>query len=194
MIKKIKKYSSSNKKQIYIKTAILALLLVVAVILYADLKLAQDVIFISMENEKKNHAQEVCETMGKIDNQANFFLEKVDEIRRQKNYPSKDQKKEIIIELRKIESNIRSEEISYFGFYGNDLSIKFFSKNNRTEADRLFSQIKNLPVYGYRAVESMEDLLKSNYPSNGQLDVSEIGFSELKAKIKSIRNETAICQ
>jgi len=193
MIQKIKSYILNNKKLLYEKAVIIALILAVAAILYANLKLAQGMIFTATENEKEAHAQKVCETMNKIDNQTDFFLGKTGEIRNQKSHLSKNQKKEIIRELRIIEGNIRSEELSYFEFYDNDFSIKFFSKNNDTESDKLFSQITNLPVYGYRAVESMEDLLKSDYPSNGQLDVSEIGFSLLKERINSIKNKTAIC-
>lgn len=194
MVQRIKSLILDNKKIICKKALILALFLAVIAIFYADLKLARDVIFAATDNEKQIHAQEACETINKIDTQADFFLSKIGEIRNQKSYLSKSQKKEILRELRIIESDVRSEEISYFEFFSNDLSLKFFSKNNSTESDMLFSQIANLPVYGHRAVESMEDLLKSNYPSNGQLDISEIEFSLLKEKINSIRNKTTICQ
>lgn len=194
MVKEIKRYFLSNKKNIRRKATVLALFLCVMAIFYADIKLAQRVIFTAIENEKKTHALEVCEAINKIDGQSDFFLGRIDEIRSQKSDPSKDKKKEIIIELRKIESGIRSVEISYFGFLNNDFSIKFFSENNNTEADRLFSQIKNLPIYGYRAVDSMEGLVQSDQLGNGQLDVTEIEFSELKAKIGSIKDGTSICQ
>ena len=106
----------------------------------------------------------------------------------------KEEKKEMVVELRKIESKIRNLEIAYFGFYNNDLSIKFFSENNDTEADRLFSSTKHLPFYGYRAIYSMEDALKNSYLASSQLDLLEIEFEEIKEKIKSIRSASSFCE
>jgi len=194
MIKKIKKYFSANKKNIIKKTIIIVLFLFVVAIFYADFKLTKNIINTSIENEKTTHAEEMCSEINKIDSQSDYFLDKVNEIRNQSRYLDIDQKKEIIIELRKIEGNIKSAEISYSGFYNNDLSIKFFSFNNKSEADKLFSQTKNLPIYGYEAAHSMEDSLKTTYIGNSQLELLEIEFTELKEKIKSIKSENSICQ
>jgi len=194
MLKKIKKYFSANRKNIIKKTIIIVLFLFVVAIFYADFRLTKNSINTSIENEKTTHTEEMCSEINKIDSQSDFFLEKIEEFRNENNYLSKDQKKEIIVELRKMEGNVKSVEISYFGFYNNDLSIKFFSFNNKSEADRLFSQTKNLPIYGYEVAHSMEDSLKLNYISNSQSDLLEIEFVELKEKIKSIKSETSICQ
>lgn len=187
MIEKVKKYLSKNKKAVFRKTAVLALFLLVVTTFFGNLLLAKNLIFISVEDEKATHAREVCEKINLVDKQADFFLEKISQKKDRKNYLSKDEKKEIILKLRKMEGNIRDTEISYDNFFNNDFSIKFFSCNKNSEADKLFSQIKNLPVYGYRAVHSMEDSLGLDYVSDSRLEILEIEFGELKEKIKSIR-------
>lgn len=154
---------------------------------FGNLVLAKNLIFVSVEDEKVTHAREVCEKMDLVNKQADFFLEKISQKKDKKNYLSKEEKKEIIVELRKMEGNTREIDIAYSSFIDDDFSIKFFSCNKNSEADRLFSQIKNLPVYGYRAVHSMEDSLGLDYVSASRLEVLEIEFSELKEKIKSIR-------
>jgi hypothetical protein len=100
--------------------------------------MSKRIIFTSIEIEKNRHGKEICFEINEIDKQADFFLEKIETISNEKKYLDKEEKKEMVVELRKIESKIRNLEIAYFGFYNNDLSIKFFSENNDTEADRLF--------------------------------------------------------
>lgn len=187
MIEKIKKYLSKNKKAVFQKTAVLILFLLIVATFFGNLVLAKNLIFVSVEDEKVTHAREVCEKMDLVNKQADFFLEKISQKKDKKNYLSKEEKKEIIVELRKMEGNTREIDIAYSSFIDDDFSIKFFSCNKNSEADRLFSQIKNLPVYGYRAVHSMEDSLGLDYVSASRLEVLEIEFSELKEKIKSIR-------
>lgn len=187
MIEKVKKYLSKNKKAVFQKTAVLILFLLIVATFFGNLLLAKNLIFISVEDEKATHAREICEKMNLVDKQADFFLEKISQKKDRKNYLSKNEKKEIILKLRKMEGNIRDMEISYDNFFNNDFSIKFFSCNKNSEADKLFSQIKNLPVYGYRAVHSMEDSLGLDYVSDSRLEILEIEFGELKEKIKSIR-------
>lgn len=186
MIQKFKKYFLKNKKAICQKAAMLALFLLLGVIFYGSFVLVKDIIFISIENEKATHAREVCEKMSEISKQSDYFLDKINQLENKKKHLNKGDKKEIILELRKIEGNIREIDSSYSNFSNNDFSIKFFSASNDTEADKLFSQIKNLPLYGYRAVYSMEDSLKLNYITDSQLDVLNIEFSELQEKIKSV--------
>ncbi len=186
MIRKVKKYFLKNKKAIYQKAAILALFLLLVVIFYGSFVLVKDIVFISTENEKATHAREICEKISEISKQSDYFLDKISQLEDKKKYLNKDDKKEIILELRKIEGNIKEIDSAYLEFSNNDLSIKFFSASNNTEADKLFSQIKNLPLYGYRAVYSMGDSLKLNYITDSHLDVLGIEFSELQEKIKSV--------
>lgn len=193
MTKEIKKYLSKNKKAVYQKTAVLALFLLIVATFFGNLILAERLVFVLVEDEKTDHAQEVCEKMNLIDRQADFFLEKISQKKNGKKYLSKDEKKEMIMKLRKMEGDIRETEISYDNFYNNDFSIKFFSRDKNSESDKFFSQIKNLPVYGYRAVHSMEDSLGLDFISVSRSEVLEIEFGELKEKIKSICLASSFC-
>lgn len=192
MINKIKEYYLKERKNIHKKAITLTLFLFVFFVFFINFKIIQNIIFDVVLEEKSRHAEETSETIREIDKQTDFFLEKIEEARSKKGHFNKEEKKEIILALRKIEGNFNEVEINYFGFYNNDFSIKFFSKNNENWADKLFSQTKNLSLYGRRATSSMEDSLKSNYISKSQLDVLEIEFGEIKEKIKSIQKESAI--
>lgn len=191
MTNKIKEYYLKKRKNIHKKAIILTLFLLVFFVFFINFRIIQNIIFNTALDEKSRHAEETIETIREIDKQTDFFLEKIEEARSKNGYFTKEEKKEIILALRKIESNFNEVEINYFGFYNNDFSIKLFSKNSETWADKLFSQTKNLSLYGRRAASSMEDSLKSNYISKSQLDVLEIEFGEIKEKIKSIKKESA---
>jgi hypothetical protein len=193
MFKKIRKYFLKNKQSLYKKAVLLALFLFVAIMFYINFILIRNLIADAVENEKITHAQEICHLMNGIDKQSDFFLDKLSQIEKTQRVLDIKEKKEMILGLRKLEGNIRETEFSYFGFYNNDLSIKFFS-SQKTEADELFSQIKNLPPYGSRAVSSLEESLKLKYLTAEELDILNMEFSELKEKIKSIRENAPICQ
>jgi len=159
---------------------------------YGNFILAKKIAAELINAEKTFHAQEVCATLKEINQETNFFIEQISQLKNQKNYLNKDQKREIIQDLRKLEGYVRKIDIAYAGFY-NDLSLKFFSWEKRAPADILFSQIKNLPIYGYRAVETMENSLNSDYITGSQKDILQIEFEELGGKIKSINNSSEIC-
>jgi hypothetical protein len=193
MIVKIKKYIIDNKKSFCRKLSVLVLVLLIIGLFFETFILTEKLITDLINDEKNTHAQEVCATMNEINQGANSFQEQLGQMKNQKNYLDIDQKKEIIQNLRKLEGDIRKIDIAYFGFYFNDWSLKFFSFEKETPADKLFSQIKNLPIYGYRAVEMMENSLNSDYITDNQKDVLQIEFSELQEKLKSINNASGAC-
>lgn len=192
MITIIKKYLTDHKKNFYHTFSVLILVLLIMSIGYGDFILAKKMVAQLIDEERAVHAQEICATLNEISGETDFFAEKIDQMRNQKNYLDKNQKKEIILALRKLEGNIREIDIAYFGFY-NDLSLKFFSWEKNNPVDGLFYQIKNLPIYGYRAIESLEDSLKADYITAGQKDILRIEFSELQEKLKSIDIANGIC-
>lgn len=192
MIAKIKKYLADNKKSLYLKLSVFALVILTIGIFYGNFMLAKKMVANLVNEEKAVHAQEICATLDEISGEIDFFTEKINQMKNQKTYLDKNQKKEIILALRKLEGDVRKIDIAYLGFH-NDLSLKFFSWEKNNPVDGLFYQIKNLPIYGYWAVESMENSLKADYITAGQKDVLLIEFSELREKLKSISSVSGIC-
>lgn len=192
MITKIKKYLADNKKSLYCKLSVLALVVLIIGIFYGNFILAKNMVTDLIREEKTIHAQEVCATLNEINQEVGFFTERLDLMKNQRTYLDKEQKKEIIQDLRKLEGYVRKLDIAYFGFY-NDLSLNFFSWEKSAPEDILFAQIKNLPIYGYRAVETMENSLSSDYITKSQKDILQIEFNELHEKIKSIGDSSGIC-
>lgn len=193
MIKKIKKYLTDNKKSLYLKLSVFTLVLLIIGIFYGNFILVKKTVAELINTEKTAHAQEICNTLNEINQKTNYFIKLIDQMKNQKNYLDIDQKKEIIRNLRKLEGNVRKIEIAYFGFYFNDWSLKFFSWEKGVPTDILFSQIKNLPIYGYRAVEAMENPLGADYITDSQKDFLQLEFAELQGKIKSIDDASEIC-
>lgn len=192
MITRIKKYLTAHKKSFYHKLSVLALVVLIIGIFYGNFILAKNIIANLIGEEKTFHAQEICATLNEIRQETDFLTEQIDQMKNRRNYLDINQKKEIILALREIEGNVRKLDIAYFGFY-NDLSLKFFSWEKAAPADILFAQIKNLPIYGYRAVEVMENSLGSDYITSSQGDVLQIEFSELQEKIKSFNALSGVC-
>lgn len=193
MITKIKKYLTANKKSLYCKLSVLVLVALIIGIFYGNFILAKNMVTGLIREEKTIHAQEVCATLNEINQETNSLAEQIDQLKNQRNYLDKEQKKEIIQDLRKLEGDVRKLDIAYFGFYFGDLSLKFFSWEKSAPEDILFAQIKNLPIYGYRAVETMENSLSSDYITKSQKDILQIEFSEFQEKLKSIGDSSGIC-
>ncbi|PJA87951.1 MAG: hypothetical protein CO140_01535 [Candidatus Moranbacteria bacterium CG_4_9_14_3_um_filter_40_7] len=193
MFKEIKKYLADNMKSFYRKLFILALFLFIIGVFYGNFILVKKLVANLISEEKNTHAQEVCTTLDDINQKTNFFLGQLEQMQNRRNYLSNEQKRGIIQSLRKLEGDVRKIEMAYLGFYFNDLSIKFFSGEKETPVDILFSQIKNLPIYGYRAVEAMENSLAADYITRDQKDVLQSEFAELQGKIESIDNASKIC-
>ena len=192
MIGKIKKYITDHKKNLYYRFLILTLVLLIIGLSYVNFILVKKMVADLISEEKAFHAQEICITLNEIGQETNSFTQWMGQLKNQRNYLDKEQKKEIIQDLRKLEGQVRKIDIAYFAFY-NDLSLKFFSWNKNTPEDNLFSQIKNLPVYGYRAIESTENVLNSDYVTKNQVDFLQIEFGELQEKIKSIYAVDGFC-
>jgi cell division protein FtsB len=192
MFERIKKYLVDNKKSLYLKLSVFILALLIIGIFYGNFILAKNMVADLINEEKTAHAQEVCATLDEINQEINFFAGQISQLKNQRNYLDKNQKKEIIQDLRKLEGHVRKIDLAYLGFY-NDLSLKFFSFEKEAPVDNLFSQIKNLPIYGYRAVEAMENSLSSDYITRSQKDVLQIEFNELREKIKSVNDSSGMC-
>ncbi len=143
--------------------------------------------YFSLEKEAMIHYETLCQKIKALEKTADTLKERADDFGSQR-YITEEKQKEALLEIRELEKTSFALEKDYLASFS-DLSLKIFSPED-SKIKHLYANTENLPLYGLGLVRALEQRFSYNYSYRGQENYLETEYTELKEKIKSIKEST----